>query len=981
MAAWLVHISQRIDRLERSRGDAADPESGQRPRHDVRTRGKAPDVARGAALIQATEELVDEARRSEGDSSVRDSEEILAQLSEHSPTACAVLDHDLHYVFATARWRDLHEIAGSPIGSRWDEVGSDHEEFWRDVYGQALTGVSREGERMLAGTTGRPECVRWRCMPWREGDGHLHGVVVFADVVTDQREAEEEIRESRERFRSAFESAAIGMALVGKDGRWLRVNQSLCNILGYTREELLATTFHALTHPDDLYSGCSYLRQVLAGEMRNCQIEKRYYHKQGHIVWVQLSISQVRDPEGRPAYLIFQVQDITDRNRHQDELERAKESAEAANRAKSQFLANVSHEIRTPIHGVIGMTDLALDTELDDEQRKYLDIVKSSGQSLLAIINDILDFSKIEAGKLDLSEIDFSLRGCVRSTVASFSFLAKHKGLTLRNRVCPSVPDALVGDPGRIRQILVNLIGNAIRFTEDGEVVVEVGVEARDAPGVSLHIVVRDTGVGVSPDKRESIFEAFQQVDGSTTRKHGGTGLGLTICRQLAELMGGRIWLESDVGEGSEFHVEIRLREQDSVGLTRTHQENQRVDGLPVLVAGEPQQSQRIVDLLGGLEMRVEVVSDADAAEEAVRASVERHDPFVVVLCESGPDLDGFELAERLRRDVQYDGALILAARRGERGDADRCRDLDLAAYLTHPVESNDLLEAFEAVVACDRSSAATRGSDQGSALITRHSLRESRDALKVLVAEDSPLCQELARCVLVKWGCSVTIVENGARAVELVRGRPFDLVLMDMQMPVMGGVDAIREIRRDETNGGGHVPILAMTANALREDLDACMEAGADDTVTKPVSPEALHEKIEALVSKAEKDDDAALPVDLDVVRSTFGGQVSDLAPRLTAVVLDQQPEQLRLLRVAVETGERAEARRLAHSVKSSFAQFGAHEARRLALELETVAAEGRELRIDLLEALEEEATRFRDFIAQPGWLGELAEEVSEAT
>ncbi|HJT77345.1 MAG TPA: CHASE3 domain-containing protein, partial [Gemmataceae bacterium] len=403
--------------------------------------------------------------------------------------------------------------------------------------------------------------------------------LVLQHVLTRHRRAEEALRLGEERFRGAFDWAPIGMALVAPDGRWLRVNRSLCAIVGYAEAELLSLTFQAITHPEDLEADLQQTRQMLAGALRTFQMEKRYFHKQGHVVWVLLSVSLVHDAAGRPLYFVAQIQDVTARRRAEEELRRAKEAAEAASRAKGEFLANMSHEIRTPMNGVLGMTELLLDAEPSPRQREMLGVVKASAESLLGVINDVLDFAKIEAGKLDLAAADFRPRDVLDQTLRALALPARRKGLELAGSVHPDVPDCLVGDPDRLRQVLVNLVGNAVKFTERGEVVVEVrrvttdhtdntdtkektlneGAPGRagavDPSGSSLSVLsvpsvvellfsVRDTGIGIPPDRLQAIFAPFVQADGSLTRKHGGTGLGLAIAADLVARMGGRVWAE-----------------------------------------------------------------------------------------------------------------------------------------------------------------------------------------------------------------------------------------------------------------------------------------------------------------------------------------------------------------------------------------------------------------------------------------------------
>jgi len=372
--------------------------------------------------------------------------------------------------------------------------------------------------------------------------------------VTERKKIDEVMRESEERFSTAFEQAPIGIALVSPDGRWLRVNRALCDLVGYSEAELLTRTFQDITYPEDLEADLDNLRRMIAGEIRSYQVEKRYVHHRGHLVLVWLNVSLVRDGQDRPRYFISQIQDITARKQVELELLGAKEAAEAASRAKSEFLANMSHEIRTPMNGIIGMTELVLDTTLDREQREYLDMAKSSADALLGLINNILDFSKIEAGKFELEAIDFSLRDSIQDMFKPLVLRGKQKGLELRIEIAAEVREHLIGDSLRLRQILINFADNALKFTERGSIVVKVAAEAEDEGEQCLHFSIEDTGIGIPAEKQEAIFEAFAQVDGSTTRNYGGTGLGLAIASQLVEQMRGKIWIESTLGKGTTFH-------------------------------------------------------------------------------------------------------------------------------------------------------------------------------------------------------------------------------------------------------------------------------------------------------------------------------------------------------------------------------------------------------------------------------------------
>jgi signal transduction histidine kinase/DNA-binding response OmpR family regulator len=640
--------------------------------------------------------------------------------------------------------------------------------------------------------------------------------------------------------------------------------------------------------------------------------------------------------------LLERTAELLDAN---SQLIAAKYKAEEASRIKGEFLANMSHEIRTPVNGIIGMTELTLGTQLTGEQRGYLMMLKSSGDSLLCVINDILDFSKVESGKLELDPVEFHLRDVVGEALRGFALQADEKGLELGYFVDPGVPDCVVGDSGRLRQVLLNLVGNAIKFTPQGEVIVRVNLDDDADRELTLHFTVADTGIGIAAEKHALVFEAFAQADGSTTRNYGGTGLGLAISSRLTGLMGGRIWLESSLGEGSTFHFTIPLRvaEGDPGPISKT--QGATLSDMPVLIVDDSATNRQILlETTRSWGMRPVAVERGSAALETLDHAEAQDAAYRLAIIDSRmPGIDGFQLAERIMEDSHRRIAIVMMVTHGQRAHVERCRRNAIAVCLLKPFGPSELLSAILTALGHTATEETLRLANSAQPIAGPRQLR-------ILVAEDNLVNQRLVIRMLENMGHLSTLAQNGREVLRMLESETFDLVLMDVQMPEMDGLTATRKIREMATQEKSRVPIIAMTAHAIKGDRERCLEAGMDSYISKPMTSQGIAAAIAEVVDVKDQGNVATRTPLVEVSSSTWNCNAvleridgdESLLHELLTIFLEESPKQLNSLQLAIESRNLEEVERTAHSMKGELGYLGLANAAQTAKDLERLGHEG---------------------------------------
>ena len=820
----------------------------------------------------------------------------------------------------------------------------------------------------------------------KDSSGNPIGFSGTVRDVTERRRIDEALRQSEERYRMVLENIQDGYFEVDLAGSFTFFNDSMCRLLGYPQEEMMGLNNRKWTDKENAKRLFQGFNQVYKTGIPSKEFNWQFIRKDGSVRFIEASVDLLKNSSGNTIGFQGLARDITERKLAEVEIKKAKEAAEAAAVSQSEFLANMSHEIRTPMNGIIGMIELLLDSQLSADQRQYAEIVQTSSLSLLSLLNDILDLSKIEARKLNLEKLDFNLRVALEDVADLVALSAQEKGLELTALIEPEVPSLLRGDPGRLRQAVINMAGNAVKFTKKGEVAIRVSRQAENEQTVTLHFAISDTGIGIPQNRIEALFAPFVQVDSSTTRKYGGSGLGLSISRQLVELMDGKVGCESEIGKGSTFWFTAVFEKQPPNAVMAVERFAD-ISSLKVLVVDDhPTNRLLAVTLLKGWKCRSGEAEDGQSALANLRAALQEKDPYQVALLDMMmPEMDGEELGRLIKEDKELsDTRIIMMTSIGKRGDVSRLASLGFAGYFTKPIRQAHLYDAI--ALAMGRKEGESAGASKH--IITRHTIAESHWAGKrILVAEDNPTGQTVAFSLLEYLGFRADIVANGAEAIHALRNIPYDLVLMDCEMPEMNGYEATRRIRKPETDVlNPAIPIIALSGHAQSDDRDKTLTAGMDDYLAKPVQLKTLSEMLSRWLTKTngkgKNPERAGGLFELKVPEEDlifFSEQEmmerlmddDDLARIIIAGFLEDVPRQIDILKVCLEQGDIAGARRQAHSIKGAAANAGAQSLIKAVMAIQR-ALEKKDLHeaAVMLPRLGEQLELFKTDVGKSPWL-----------